>query len=41
MRNVTEKLSIDSEETDAAFLVAHDNVALTIQCHQLGTVVTQ
>jgi len=36
---MTKKLSIDSEQADATLLIANDNVALTVQHHQLGVVV--
>ena len=37
--DVTQQLAVDSEQTNAALVVAHDDVALAIQRHQLGAVV--
>jgi len=39
VRDVTQQLAIDSKETDAALVIAHHDVALAIQRHQLGAVV--
>jgi len=37
--NITQKLSIDSEEADAALVITHNDVAFTIQRQQLGAVI--
>ena len=37
--DVTQQLAVDSKETDAALVIAHYDVALAIQRHQLGAVV--
>lgn len=39
VRDVTQQLAVDSKETDAALVIAHHDVALAIQRHQLGAVV--